>query len=80
MNGVNIAQLSGDGWDYTAGVLTLSGAAGIERYTLRGTNTLGEIRIVVAADSTVELAGVSLRSEEPLVLGEDVTATVAISG
>ncbi len=80
VNGVNIAQLSGDGWNYATNVLTISGASGIERYTLRGTNTLGEIRVVVSADSTVELAGVSLRSEEPLVLGEDVTATVAISG
>ena len=80
VNGVNIAMLSGDGWNYATNVLTISGASGIERYTLRGTNTLGEVRVVVSADSTVELAGVSLRSEEPLVLGEDVTATVAISG
>ena len=80
MNGVNIAQLSGDGWNYETNVLTISGASGIERYTLRGTNTLGDVQVLVAADSTVELAGVSLRAATPFALGDGVAATVLLSG
>ncbi|MBQ6137365.1 MAG: hypothetical protein IJI73_08350, partial [Kiritimatiellae bacterium] len=77
VNGVNIAELSGDGWDYSTNVLTL---AGIDRYTLRGTNTLGGVQVFVAADATVELSGVSLSSRKPLALGSGVTATVLLSG
>ena len=77
MNGVSIAELSGDGWVFTNGVLNLSG---IERYTLHGTNTIGGVQVFVAADSTVELAGVSIRSEVPFALESGVAATVLLSG
>ena len=77
VNGVNIAQLSGEGWDFATNVLTL---AGIEHYTLHGTNVVGGVRVLVAADATVELSGVSVRSERPFALGDGVAATVLLSG
>ena len=77
VNGVNIAQLSGEGWDFATNVLTLAGTG---RYTVRGTNELGGVRIVVASDATVELAGVSLRAEAPFALGNGVAATVLLNG
>ncbi|MBQ6102596.1 MAG: hypothetical protein IJL06_02890, partial [Kiritimatiellae bacterium] len=77
VNGVNIAQLSGEGWDFATNVLTLAGTG---RYTVRGTNELGGVRIVVASDATVELAGVSVRSERPFALGDGVAATVLLNG
>ena len=80
VNGVNIGELAGDGWNFATNTLVISGASGIDRYTLRGTNTLGGVCVVVAADTTVELAGVSLQSRNPLALGRGVTATVLLSG
>ncbi|MBR3085165.1 MAG: hypothetical protein IKH04_02055, partial [Kiritimatiellae bacterium] len=77
VNGVNIAQLSGEGWDFATNVLTLAGTG---RYTVRGTNELGGVRIVVASDAIVELAGVSLRAEAPFALGNGVAATVLLNG
>ena len=77
VNGVNIAQLSGEGWDFATNVLTLAGTG---RYTVRGTNELGGVCIVVASDATVELAGVSLRAEAPFALGNGVAATVLLNG
>ena len=76
VNGVNIAELSGDGWDFATNVLTICGT---DRYTVRGTNTLGCVSIVVAADATVELAGVSLNADKPFALGSGVAATILLS-
>lgn len=78
VNGVDVVEGSGDGWNYDKVRLTLSEPGS---YVLSGTNVDNRVSVLVATDATVKLENLVLTTAaSPIVIETNRTVVVELKG